>query len=154
MWGSRRCKLSASGTCSLGSAFPQVKRVLEKCLRTCFVLFCSSFVGRIVQTVLPASYADEISIFDFNMRPGASVWPRPDCVLQPQSLCPNGTNPGRTYRFFSGVPVVPFGFGLSYTSFQYKWSTEPKQGVALPHYRSVTRVLFASTLFLNPLFTK
>lgn len=28
--------------------------------------------GRTVQTVLPASYADQISIFDFNMRPGPS----------------------------------------------------------------------------------
>lgn len=28
--------------------------------------------GRMVQTVMPASYADQISIFDFNMRPGPS----------------------------------------------------------------------------------
>ncbi len=26
---------------------------------------------------------------------------------------------GRTYRFFGGVPLYPFGFGLSYTSFGY-----------------------------------
>jgi pre-mRNA-splicing factor SYF2/beta-D-xylosidase 4 len=61
--------------------------------------------GRMVQTVMPASYADEISIFDFNMRPGPSVWPRPDCTLQPPSRCANGTNPGRTYRFYNGKPV-------------------------------------------------
>ena len=78
-----------------------------------------SFAGRAVQTVYPAAYEDEISIADFNMRPGPSVFARPDCAMKNASRCPRGVNPGRTYRFYEGKAVVPFGFGLSYTSFRY-----------------------------------
>merc|ERR1712061_340556 len=67
--------------------------------------------GRTIQTVYPASYADQVSIFDFNMRPGTSLWPRPDCPA-PYKNCTLGTNPGRTHRFYTGRPVVPFGYGL------------------------------------------
>jgi len=80
--------------------------------------------GRTIQTVYPAAYGDMISIFDFNMRPGPSVWPRPDCKGSPAS-CPRGTNPGRTYRFYTGKPVVEFGYGLSYTTFQYTLVSAP-----------------------------
>ncbi len=34
---------------------------------------------------------------------------------------------GRTYRYFDGEPLFPFGFGLSYTSFEYG-SAEVKKG--------------------------
>ena len=94
-----------------------------------------------------------------NMRPGPSVFPRPDCncsahccgtqcmcrnstaepmrycacgsagcIVRPRSSlppCPRGTNPGRTHRFYSGQPVVPFGFGLSYSSFSYTIASAP-----------------------------
>ena len=29
------------------------------------------------------------------------------------------TPPGRTYRYYTGTPLFPFGYGLSYTSFEY-----------------------------------
>ena len=57
------------------------------------VLFgMKSPAGRTIQTIYPASYADEISIFDFNMRPGPSDYARPDCTTK--TGCKMGTNPG------------------------------------------------------------
>ena len=46
------------------------------------------------------------------MRPGTSPWPP-------------GTNPGRTYRFYTGTPVLPFGFGLSFTTWNYTALPDP-----------------------------
>ena len=96
----------------LGQPSVQVVGVLD-------VVFGRTLDGRAVapaarmsQMTYPADYENQVSMFDFGMRPGPSAWPP-------------GTNPGRTYRFFTGTPVVPFGFGLSYTTWVYTPLPDP-----------------------------
>ena len=61
-----------------------------------------SIAGRLPVTQYPASYADEVSIYDIDLRP-------------------NGTYPGRTYKWYTGKAVRPFGFGMHYTTFNFHW---------------------------------
>ena len=63
--------------------------------------------GRLPITFYPGSYVNEVSMFDMNMRPSS-------------------TNPGRTYKFYTGKPVFEFGYGLSYTTFSYQWANDSK----------------------------
>jgi len=58
--------------------------------------------GRLDHTWYPASFASQVSMEDMGMRPNAT-----------------SGNPGRTYRFYTGTPVFPFGFGLSYTTWTF-----------------------------------
>ncbi len=45
---------------------------------------------------------------------------------------------GRTYRYFSGTPVYPFGFGLSYSSFEYAPLRIEAIGASMEHGLRVT----------------
>lgn len=84
--------------------------------------------GRMSQTIYPANYVNAVSMFDFGMRPGPSNWPP-------------GTNPGRTYRFYTGTPRHPFGFGLSFTTWQYTNLPDP-----MPPATDAGRALRSTTL--------
>ena len=42
---------------------------------------------------------------------------------------------GRTYRFFAGKPLYPFGFGLSYATFEYSNLTAKKHPMATSGFR-------------------
>ncbi|KAJ7263977.1 glycoside hydrolase family 3 protein [Mycena haematopus] len=55
--------------------------------------------GRLTTTQYPANYVNEVPMTDMSLRPSS-------------------TNPGRTYKWFTGTPTYAFGSGLSYTTFQ------------------------------------
>ncbi|KAI1790558.1 hypothetical protein LXA43DRAFT_1015734, partial [Ganoderma leucocontextum] len=38
------------------------------------------------------------------------------------TLRPSETNPGRTYKWYTGTPVFEFGFGLHYRTFSFAWA--------------------------------
>ncbi|KAF8452797.1 glycoside hydrolase family 3 protein [Boletus edulis BED1] len=62
--------------------------------------------GRLPVTQYPAGYVNEIPMTDMNLRP-------------------HGTSPGRTYKWYTGTPVYPFGYGEHYTTFGFGWSKAP-----------------------------
>lgn len=59
--------------------------------------------GMLPYSIFPESYAQENDFLNMSMRAA----------------------PGRTYRFYTGTPLWPFGFGLHYSTFAYSWATAP-----------------------------
>ena len=60
----------------------------------CVVL--TGAAGRMPYTVYTADFVNQVSMEDMNMRANGT------------------TNPGHTYRFYTGTPVYQFGHGLTY----------------------------------------
>jgi hypothetical protein len=83
--------------------------------------------ARMSQMTYPASYVDAVSMFEFSLRPGTRAWPP-------------GTTPGRTHRFYTGTPVVPFGFGLSFTT----WAYTPIPGPTPPRVPALAAIAAAA----------
>ncbi|KAK9073944.1 hypothetical protein SSX86_006538 [Deinandra increscens subsp. villosa] len=65
--------------------------------------------GRLPMTWYPRSYAESVSMSNMNMRANASTG-----------------YPGRTYRFYRGEAVYPFGYGLSYSLYVHRLLKAPK----------------------------
>ena len=65
--------------------------------------------GRLSQTWYTEDYIANMSMWDMGLRPNAA-----STVTQ-----------GRTHRFFTGVPLYPFGHGLQYTTFELQAKSEP-----------------------------
>ena len=57
--------------------------------------------GRLPVTWYPEDYVNQVPMTDQSMRASSG-------------------NPGRTYKFYTGTPVYPFGHGLSYSTFSYQ----------------------------------
>ena len=62
--------------------------------------------GRLPITQYPAEYADQVDMTNMELRPGEK-------------------NPGRTYIWYTGEAVYPFGSGLHYTTFAFSWVSKP-----------------------------
>ncbi|KAK7825634.1 putative beta-d-xylosidase 2 [Quercus suber] len=66
--------------------------------------------GRLPLTWYQADYVDKIPLTSLQLRPDDSKG-----------------YPGRTYKFFDGPTVFPFGYGLSYTKFNYALKAAPSK---------------------------
>ncbi|KAJ6474666.1 beta-xylosidase [Mycena vitilis] len=67
----------------------------------------ASPAGRLPTTQYPANYVDQVPMTDMSLRPSSS-------------------NPGRTYKWFTGTPTYEFGTGLSFTSFNLAFTGAPQ----------------------------
>lgn len=63
--------------------------------------------GKLPFTVYPADYVDAVKMSDMRMTPNSETG-----------------SPGRSYRYYTGTPTYPFGWGLALTTFQLANNTD------------------------------
>ncbi|KAF3456313.1 hypothetical protein FNV43_RR00963 [Rhamnella rubrinervis] len=83
--------------------------------------------GKLPMTWYPESYLAKAPMINMNMRAD-----------------PARGYPGRTYRFYKGPVVFPFGHGLSFTTFANKLAQFPSQ-VSLPISSQINSTILSST---------
>ncbi|KAJ7496078.1 glycoside hydrolase family 3 protein [Mycena galericulata] len=64
--------------------------------------------GRLPLMQYPADYVNAVPMTDMNLRPNTT-----------------SGNPGRTYKWYTGTPIIDYGFGLHYTTFTLQWQSTP-----------------------------
>lgn len=87
--------------------------------------------GRLTVTQYPAEYVDQVPLTEMALRPV------------------EGKSPGRTYRWYDKA-VLPFGYGLQYTSFDVAISTEKTAAARALAAKTSTKSLLDGCTNKNP----
>ncbi len=88
--------------------------------------------GRLPVTQYPAEYVNQIKMSDMTLRP-------------------SDHHPGRTYKWYEGNAVYPFGFGLHYTQFEYCWSRSKTRNFEIDDLIQTAHTFFKATPDRTPL---